>query len=436
VTSGECCKPRQRSQIFQDKYHSVGILADLTGCQPLVKMNQDLTLQNNLDRLQDATGASDNEIDFLSNLLSDPTFQAIVDAQDRLEEYREDQPEGPEDEKHAAKCIGDVYHAIGGSIDTDPNVHELNQILGDAHVKALLDAHDDIIDRNFEEMVEEQHRPQLFQSVSSNFQDLEDNIRLVGIMKSDEPLVNGMPVYTPQMLMDIIRTSEQRVNLKIIPAYQEHHHTSQMFMKAHFTYNPMNDRLIPSKEAGLSFQDGDILLIFNHDDPNWWQAQIVGDEMNRVGLIPSKNLEENRKAFVRSDQDYSKSSLLCGLKRKKKKKIKYSATKNKDRETMDMEIKADLYLEFGEFNGNLYGTKLETVHDTIRSGRMCVLDVNPTEEDFLKIIDESAQIEKVYKSYFDTTIVNDSFEETFREIRKIVDTLSTDTQWVPVNWVY
>lgn len=58
------------------------------------------------------------------------------------------------------------------------------------------------------------------------------------------------------------------------------------------------------------------------------------------------------------------------------------------------------------------------------------------EEDFLKIIEESVQIEKVYKSYFDQTIVNDSFEETFREIRKIVDSLSTDTQWVPVNWVY
>jgi len=58
------------------------------------------------------------------------------------------------------------------------------------------------------------------------------------------------------------------------------------------------------------------------------------------------------------------------------------------------------------------------------------------EEDFLKIIEESTQIEKVYKSYFDTTIVNDSFDDTFREIRKIVDSLSSDTQWVPVNWVY
>ena len=48
-----------------------------------------------------------------------------------------------------------------------------------------------------------------------------------------------------------------------------------MFVKAHFSYNPMNDRLIPSKEAGLAFQDGDILMILNHDDPNWWQVSYI-----------------------------------------------------------------------------------------------------------------------------------------------------------------
>lgn len=46
----------------------------------------------------------------------------------------------------------------------------------------------------------------------------------------------------------------------------------QIFMKAHFNYDPMSDRLIPSKEAGLGFRDGDILHIYNHDDPNWWQV--------------------------------------------------------------------------------------------------------------------------------------------------------------------
>lgn len=551
------------------------------------------TLQNNLDRLQDATDAPDSEIDFLSKLLSDPILQSVVDTQDKLE----DQPEVPAN-VHAGKLVTDVYNALGDLVGTNRNAEELDRLLSDTHFKAILDAHDDIIDRNFEEIPAVEDQPIFQEPDQGVFNTVNDQIRLVGIMKSDtEPLgitvkidetgdltiarimagsmsdklgllhvgdiikeVNGIPVFTPQQLMDIIRNADRSITLKIVPTYIEQHHTSQMFLKAHFNYNPQNDRLIPSKEAGLAFQDGDILHIYNHDDSNWWQAQIVGDETNRVGLIPSKNLEENRKAFVRSDMDYSKSSLLCGLKRKKKKKIKYSTTNNKDydaadlvlyeevtrmppfqrktlvlvgangvgrrslkerliksdprrfasalphtsrppregevhgkkyfftdRETMDMEIQNDLYLEFGVFNGNLYGTKLETIHDTIRSGKMCVLDVNPTslkvlknpefmpyiifiaapsaealmvmyedgrrkgvgrgiagpgtidfktEEDFLKIIEESAQIEKVYKSFFDMTIVNDSFDDTFREVRQIVDSLSTDTQWVPVNWVY
>lgn len=549
------------------------------------------TLHHNLDKLQDAADASDEEIDFLRNFLSSNLLQTLVETQDHLE----DQPEIP-DELHVNRCVGDVYEVLGDLIKTHPDADELDKLLYNPHVRALLTAHDDIVDRNYEELPA--IAPRMIQEQPPVFSNVNDQIRLVGIMKSDtEPLgitvkidetgdlviarimtgsmsdklgllhvgdiikeVNGIPVFTPQQLMDIIRNADRSVTLKIIPTYLEQHTSSQMFMKAHFSYNPINDRLIPSQEAGLQFQDGDILMILNHDDPNWWQAQIVGDETNRVGLIPSKNLEENRKAFVRSDMDYSKSSLLCGLKRKKKKKIKYSTKSTNewdkadmilyeevarmppfqrkslvlvgangvgrrslkerliksdplrfggamphtsrapregeihgkgyfftDRETMELDIKNDQFLEYGEFNNNLYGTKLETIDSVIRSGKMCVLDVNPTslkvlknadfmpyiiflaapsaealtvmyeegrrkgkfkgrsgpgtvdvrtEEDFLNTIAESAQIEKVYKSYFDMTIVNDSFEDTFLEIRKAVNDLSTETQWVPVNWVY
>ena len=48
----------------------------------------------------------------------------------------------------------------------------------------------------------------------------------------------------------------------------------QMFMKAHFNYDPQRDRLIPSKDAGLPFSDGDILHILSSEDPNWWQVII------------------------------------------------------------------------------------------------------------------------------------------------------------------
>ena len=49
-----------------------------------------------------------------------------------------------------------------------------------------------------------------------------------------------------------------------------------------------------------------------------------------------------------------------------------------DRETMDVEIREGKYIEWGEFNGNIYGTKLESIHDVTMNGKMCVLDVSPT----------------------------------------------------------
>ena len=40
--------------------------------------------------------------------------------------------------------------------------------------------------------------------------------------------VNGIPVFTPQQLMDIIRGPEKGIQLKIIQAMSEHHNSSQV----------------------------------------------------------------------------------------------------------------------------------------------------------------------------------------------------------------
>jgi len=52
-----------------------------------------------------------------------------------LEDYRAGNPDGPEDEKLAARAIGDVYREIRDMLDSDERVRELNAILGDTHVK-------------------------------------------------------------------------------------------------------------------------------------------------------------------------------------------------------------------------------------------------------------------------------------------------------------
>lgn len=47
------------------------------------------------------------------------------------------------------------------------------------------------------------------------------------------------------------------------------------------------------------------------------------------------------------------------------------------RSEMEADIKAGKYLEHGEYEGNLYGTKIGSILDVVQTGRTCILDVNP-----------------------------------------------------------
>ena len=47
------------------------------------------------------------------------------------------------------------------------------------------------------------------------------------------------------------------------------------------------------------------------------------------------------------------------------------------REVMEEDIKNHKYLEYGELNSNLYGTKIDSILSVIRSGKMCILDCSP-----------------------------------------------------------
>ncbi|MGH0159450.1 UNVERIFIED_CONTAM: hypothetical protein FKN15_037408 [Acipenser sinensis] len=146
---------------------------------------------------------------------------------------------------------------------------------------------------------------------------------------------------------------------------------------------------------------------------------------------------------------------------------------------MEADIKASRYLEHGEYEGNLYGTKIDSIHEVVDTGRTCILDVNPqalkvlktsefmpyvvfiaapeletlramhkavvdagitskllTDMDLKKTVDESARIKRAYNHYFDLTIVNDNLDKAFEKLQAAVDKLCVEPQWVPVNWVY
>lgn len=149
------------------------------------------------------------------------------------------------------------------------------------------------------------------------------------------------------------------------------------------------------------------------------------------------------------------------------------------REVMEKDIKESRYLEHGEYDGNLYGTKIDSIHEVVNAGRTCILDVNPqalkvlktaefmpfvvfiaapeldtlramhkavvdaglttkllTENDLKKTVDESARIRRAYSHYFDLTIVNDNLDKAFDKLQETVERLFIEPQWVPVSWVY
>lgn len=306
--------------------------------------------------------------------------------------------------------------------------------------------------------------------------------------------VNGVVVTSPAELQELIANAgNYSINLKVIPngvgastspsanlltVTDLSSTKGQCYMRALFDYDPAQDTLLPCKEIGLPFVHGDVLQILNKTDPNWWQARKVYSRIQdsnvdppannsagadiHTGLVPSLELEERRKAFVKPEADYVHKIGICGTRvSKKKRKTMYQSKQNcefdraelllyeevtrmppfrrktlalvgsqgvgrrtlknrlinsdpekfgtiipvtsrppreleengrsywfMDRHDMEAEIREHGFLEYGEHNGHLYGTKLDTIRHIIRQGKMCILDCSPNA---LKILHNSSE---------------------------------------------
>ncbi|XP_026757423.2 protein PALS2 [Galleria mellonella] len=141
--------------------------------------------------------------------------------------------------------------------------------------------------------------------------------------------VDGVQIDSEDQLKEAVAKDTDRVTLKVGPNLKEK--TNQLtnklscYMRTLFDYDPKEDTLIPCKEIGLEFKRGDILQVSDRKDPNWWQASHV-DNPEKVGLIPSPELEERRKAYVPPEADFVHKISICGARiSKKKKKFVYES---------------------------------------------------------------------------------------------------------------
>ncbi|PAA79546.1 hypothetical protein BOX15_Mlig005720g1 [Macrostomum lignano] len=138
------------------------------------------------------------------------------------------------------------------------------------------------------------------------------------------------------------------------------------------------------------------------------------------------------------------------------------------REEMMRDITNNEYLEYGTHEDAMYGTKLDTIRDIHRQGKIAILDVEPqalrvlrtaefapfvafiaapelsamsdvhglNDGSLERLAKESELLERQYGHYFDLKIVNNDIEETIGQLRQWIDQVQTKPQWIPVNWVY
>ncbi|EEB11150.1 conserved hypothetical protein [Pediculus humanus corporis] len=302
--------------------------------------------------------------------------------------------------------------------------------------------------------------------------------------------VNGISVESPEDLITEIARSKDTVTLKIAPSFDDtsaitgvqngkvvngyggNGINTMVYMRALFDYDPKEDTLLPCREIGLDFKKGDVLQIMNQNDPNWWQAKKVGSN-GPAGLIPSQELEERRKAFVKPEADFVHKISICGTRiSKKKRKILYQTKTNSEFDKAELLLyeevtrmppfKRKTLVLIGchgvgrrTLKNRIINSDPEKFGGVTPSNAFFSFDRNSSiryssrrartleslasiyeEDDLKKTLEESSCMQRTYDKYIDLTIVNEDFDVTFRKIIEALDKMSTEHQWVPVNWVY
>ncbi|TNN86845.1 erythrocyte membrane protein [Liparis tanakae] len=292
--------------------------------------------------------------------------------------------------------------------------------------------------------------------------------------------INGKSVanQTVDQLQKILKETNGVVTMKIVPNLPSRSRACEMYMRAQFDYDPTKDDLIPCKEAGLTFQTGDIIQIINKQDPNWWQGRVESGVAEFAGLIPSPELQEWRVASKSKAREGSQSCSPFGKKKKCKDKYLAKHSSNTTRpqrkeeengqeyyfisnEAMTKCISGNELLEYGSFQGNMFGTKTETIQEIHEQEKIALLDIEPQTLKVLRTADsaplvvfiaptntaaqtenlqmiqkESDAIFTTYRHFFDVVLVNNDVDESVKGVEEAMERATSTPQWVPVSWVY
>ncbi|XP_043482825.1 peripheral plasma membrane protein CASK isoform X5 [Leptopilina heterotoma] len=334
--------------------------------------------------------------------VDDHQLRAILELYDRISSLtptpcRAPQTDAVQRAREVEEVLRDVDRSNARNIDRG-DLRELQELLVQPHLKALLQAHDVAGHEVYGEEATRVTPPPLLPYLNGSDDlegqngdlDLENvtRVRLVQFQKNtDEPMgitlkmnedgkcivarimhggmihrqatlhvgdeireINGIPVANQSVnaLQKILREARGSVTFKIVPSYRSAPPPCEVqlfrirplpvliFVRAQFDYDPLDDELIPCAQAGIAFKTGDILQIISKDDHHWWQAR-KDNAAGSAGLIPSPELQEWRIACLAMEKN-KQEQVNCSIfgRKKKQYKDKYLAKHNAVFDQLDL----------------------------------------------------------------------------------------------------
>ncbi|XP_078035539.1 peripheral plasma membrane protein CASK isoform X3 [Augochlora pura] len=363
--------------VGDDKYTTTGPVAEILDSLDDIELLQEggrLTRYDILEAIHDRRLRASLELyDMISTRVPTPCRAPQTDAVQRAREVED--------------LLREIEHSAIRNIDR-ADLRELRELLVQPHMRALLQAHDVAGHEVYGEEATRVTPPPLLPYLNGGDDlegqngdlDLENvtRVRLVQFQKNtDEPMgitlkmnedgkcvvarimhggmihrqatlhvgdeireINGIPVANQSVnaLQKILREARGSVTFKIVPSYRSAPPPCevQIFVRAQFDYDPLEDELIPCAQAGIAFKTGDILQIISKDDHYWWQAQ-KDNAAGSAGLIPSPELQERRIAYMAMEKN-KQEQVNCSIfgRKKKQYKDKYLAKHNAVFDQLDL----------------------------------------------------------------------------------------------------
>ncbi|KAK7103098.1 hypothetical protein V1264_018062 [Littorina saxatilis] len=143
------------------------------------------------------------------------------------------------------------------------------------------------------------------------------------------------------------------------------------------------------------------------------------------------------------------------------------------RSVFEADMLSGKFIEYGEYQNNLYGTSVTAVRQVINQGRICILNLQPeslkilretdlkpyiifisppnmeklrqlqmaigkprpTDEALKDVIEKGREMEETYGHYFDYVLVNMDLDRSYDELLQEINRIETEPQWVPIHWI-